>query len=131
QPRSPVVVDVVSDEHLQKSDLELIRHLAALKEIRAHKRVGYAPPKVAAVSSNGMIEVVVHLEGLIDVEKEKARLAREIEKSKKERDALDKRFANAEFVAKAPPEVVTEGRANLKALAERIERLTAALQRLA
>jgi valyl-tRNA synthetase len=130
QPRSPVVVDVVG-EHLSKADLDLVKHLAALKEVTLHAKSSYTPPKVAAVQSNGLVEVVVHLEGLIDVEKEKARLVREIEKASRERDSLEKRFNNADFVAKAPPEVVTEGRANLKALSERIERLSAAQSRLA
>jgi valyl-tRNA synthetase len=72
----------------------------------------------------------VHLEGLIDVEKERARLGREIDKAKKEREGLEKRFANADFIAKAPPEVVEEGRANLKALEEKVARFSAALTRL-
>ena len=43
----------------------------------------------------------------------------------------DYHLDNVMLAAKAPPDVVTEGRANLAALADRIERLGAALQRLA
>jgi valyl-tRNA synthetase len=133
-PRAPVKVTLVSKDaavfETVGKHAELIKHLAVLSSIEREKGAGFTPPKLSGTQSNGTLDVVVHLEGLIDVEKEKARLTREIDKAKKDRDSLEKRFANAEFVAKAPPEVVEEGRANMKALAEKIERFGAALGRL-
>ena len=44
---------------------------------------------------------------------------------------LKKRFENADFVAKAPADVVSEGKANMAALTEKLSVLRAAQQRLA
>jgi valyl-tRNA synthetase len=133
-PRAPVRVDLVTADaatfDLVGKHAGLIGHLAALKEVARSRQGEYAPPKLCATQSNGVLDVVVHLEGLIDAEKEKARLAREIEKAKKEKAGLEGRFANADFVKRAPPEVVEEGRANMKALDEKIMRLNGALSRM-
>ncbi|MCC7110458.1 MAG: hypothetical protein IT382_14295, partial [Deltaproteobacteria bacterium] len=91
---------------------------------------GYQAPRLSGTQSNGVLDVVVHLEGLIDVDKEKARLQREIDKASKDKAGLEKRFANEDFVKKAPPEVVAEGRATMAALDEKMTRLGAALVRL-
>ncbi len=135
QPRSPVRVDLVAGDdatfELFGTHAALIGHLAVLKEVVRAKAASYAGPKIAARQSTGAFEVVVHLEGLIDVDKEKARLQREIEKATKEKAGLEKRFDNPEFVKKAPAEVVAEGRANMKALDEKVARLSAALARMA
>jgi valyl-tRNA synthetase len=133
-PRAPVRVDLVSADdatyELIGKHAGLIGHLAALKEVARSKPSMYAPPKLCATQSNGVLDVVVHLEGLIDADKEKARLKREIDKTKKDKGGLEQRFANADFVKRAPPEVVEEGRANMKALDEKVARLTGALSRM-
>jgi valyl-tRNA synthetase len=85
---------------------------------------------LSGANANGDVEIVVHLLGLIDPAKEKERLNREIAKADKDLGGLKKRFENADFVAKAPAEVVVEGKANMAALDERILRLRAALVRL-
>ena len=133
-PRAPVRVDLVTADdatfELLGRHAGLIAHLAALKEVARAKPSAYAPPKLCATQSNGVLDVVVHLEGLIDTEKEKARLQREIDKATKEKGGLQQRFANADFVKRAPPEVVEEGRANMKALDEKVARLSGALSRM-
>jgi valyl-tRNA synthetase len=133
-PRAPVRIDVVTQDErvseIVRKEAALIAHLAVLKDIFGAKPSGYQAPKLSATQSNGVFDVVVHLEGLIDVEKEKARLKREIEKAEKDKAGLEKRFSSADFVKKAPPEVVEEGRAQMKALGERISRLTQALTRI-
>ncbi len=133
-PRAPVHVDLVSDDPHTRAALathgELIKHLAVLSGMKAHARAGYAAPTLSGMQSSGSLEVVVHLEGLIDIEKERARLFREIDKANKDKEGIERRFESADFVAKAPPEVVAEGRANIAALGDKIERLRAARARL-
>jgi valyl-tRNA synthetase len=133
-PRAPVKVDLVSADKgvldVVTRHAALIQHLAVLSSVEMKTRDGYSAPKLSSVQSSGTLEVVVHLEGLIDVEKEKARLKREIEKAEKEKSGLAKRFENEDFVKKAPPEVVAEGKANIAALDEKIARFSAALTRL-
>jgi valyl-tRNA synthetase len=82
------------------------------------------------VNADARLETVLPLEGLLDVEGEKKRLAKEIEKSSKEAQALDKRLSSEGFAAKAPPEVVAQSRADLDAIRARVSRFSAALERL-
>jgi valyl-tRNA synthetase len=67
---------------------------------------------------------------LIDVPAERIRLAKEIGKLEGEAGGLEKKLANAEFVAKAPEEVVEENRERLETLRLRRVRLGEALRRL-
>jgi valyl-tRNA synthetase len=130
--RTPVHVTLVSTDtgviDVVGRHQALIAHLAVIKQLE-HKSA-FVAPALSGTQSNGTLDVVVHLEGLIDIEKEKARLMREIDKAKKDKDVLEKRFANADFVKRAPAEVVAEGRTQLTALDEKIARFSAARARL-
>jgi valyl-tRNA synthetase len=74
------------------------------------------------------LEIVMPLGGLIDPVAEKSRLAKEIEKVKKEISILEKKLGNADFVAKAPEEVVAEQKARLAEEQSRLDRLVDALR---
>ncbi|MDJ1108704.1 valine--tRNA ligase [Macrococcoides caseolyticum] len=52
--------------------------------------------------------VILPLEGLIDMEKEIARLEKELEKWQKELERVDKKLSNEKFVAKAPEKIINE-----------------------
>jgi valyl-tRNA synthetase len=133
-PRKPVIVDVLCDDEHDRALLqrrhELIGRLAATETLTVRSRVGYAPPALAAVHANGGVEVVVHLAGLIDVSKERERLERELVKTDKDLQVMQRRFDNADFVAKAPPEVVAQGRLDIAALSSKQVSLQSALSRL-
>jgi valyl-tRNA synthetase len=75
-------------------------------------------------------EVVMPLAGLIDVEAEKTRIAREIGKVDKEIGVLEKKLGNEAFVARAPEDVVAEQRGRLADEHTRKQRLTEALESL-
>jgi valyl-tRNA synthetase len=66
---------------------------------------------------------------LIGPAKEKDRMVREIDRAMRDLQQLQKRFENPDFVAKAPVDVVSEGKANMAALDEKLLRLRAALRR--
>ena len=87
-------------------------------------------PKGSAQAVLDETTVVLPLEGLIDIAAERTRLAKECDKvvaeAKKTRQKLD----NADFVARAPEEVVMENRDRLAAANSEIAHLQAALQRL-
>jgi valyl-tRNA synthetase len=63
------------------------------------------------------------LEGLIDVNKEKARLEKEIEKARIDLERETKKLSNEQMLAKAPPEIVEEWRRVAREAAERLEKL--------
>ncbi|MCB9562404.1 MAG: valine--tRNA ligase [Kofleriaceae bacterium] len=75
-------------------------------------------------------EVVMALAGLIDIEAEKTRIARDIGKADKEIGILEKKLANEAFVARAPEDVVAEQRARLADEQTRRQRLEEALASL-
>ena len=115
---------------------------AQLKWLEAHARVvgalakatikplsGTAPKQVATEVVAGA-ELFVPLAGLVDFAAEQVRLQKEIAKIDKDVERVNKQLGNADFVARAPEEVVVEKRALLQTHGERRSRLTEALQRL-
>jgi valyl-tRNA synthetase len=63
-------------------------------------------PKVAAAAVVGETEVFLSLEGAVDLDAEKARLSKELEKVEKLAESVEKKLKNEDFVRKAPAEVV-------------------------
>jgi valyl-tRNA synthetase len=70
------------------------------------------------------------LHGIIDFAAEKARLVKEIAKAKGDAAKFEAKLANADFLARAPEEVVEENREKLAEALARAEKLEGALARL-
>ena len=70
------------------------------------------------------------LANVIDLAAERERLSKEIGKLQKEIDKIDERFANEQFMAKAPEEVVEENRERRAEAEAAAKKLKAALERL-
>jgi valyl-tRNA synthetase len=75
--------------------------------------------------------VVLPLAGLIDLVAERTRLERERARAADEAQKVARKLANAEFVARAPEDVVEENRERLAAAEAEAARLAAALRRIA
>jgi valyl-tRNA synthetase len=74
--------------------------------------------------------IVIPLAGVIDLDAERKRLAKEVQKLDAEIGKIEKKLGNADFLAKAPAEVVEDQRER-RAEAERAkEKLRAAEARL-
>jgi len=69
----------------------------------------------ALAGVTGELQVLLPIEGLVDLDALRGRLAKDLAKAEEEIKGLAGRLANANFLAKAPPEVVAECRANLAA----------------
>ena len=67
-------------------------------------------PEKAMTSITSAGEVVLPLEGLIDMDKEITRLENELKKWEKELDRVNKKLANENFVNKAPEKIINEER---------------------
>jgi valyl-tRNA synthetase len=107
---------------------ELIRRLARVEKI--------APLSDGALKGVAQLAVpeatlMLPLAGVIDAAAERARLTREIDKHAKEIAGIDRRLGNADFLAKADPEVVEDTRERRAELDAARARLDNALQRIA
>jgi valyl-tRNA synthetase len=62
---------------------------------------------------SGELQVLLPIEGMVDLEALRGRLQKDLARAEKEIRGLSGRLANPKFAGKAPPEVVAECRANL------------------
>ncbi len=72
-----------------------------------------APVAKALAGVSGELQVLLPIEGLVDLDALKGRLEKDIVKAEKEIKGLAGRLGNPSFADKAPPEVVAECQANL------------------
>jgi valyl-tRNA synthetase len=72
----------------------------------------------------------VPLAGLVDPDKERERVTRELAKVQKDLATLNKKLGNADFVARAPAEVVAKDRERTQELEAAQVKLQGALARL-
>lgn len=91
---------------------------------------GEAPAGGAAQVVVDEATFVLPLEGVIDLDAERARLAKAIAAAEKERDGLANRLNNPAFAEKAKPEAVEKARADHAEKSLEAEQLSAALARL-
>ncbi len=73
---------------------------------------------------------VLPLGAVIDLDQERARLSREKEKQESEIAKLDRKLGNEQFLAKAPPEVVSEQRERREEAAVACAKIAAALAQI-
>ncbi|WP_199502950.1 valine--tRNA ligase [Qipengyuania sp. YIM B01966] len=103
-----------------------IERLARLGGIRFEP----APEGAAMQIGAGDANIIVPLEGVIDIAAERARLAKALEAAQKEAKSLAGRLGNPAFVEKAKPEAIEKARADHAHHTAEAERLAAALARL-
>jgi valyl-tRNA synthetase len=126
---TPILLRDAAPETLARGArwMDAIRRLARASELAA---LAGAMPKGAAQLVLDEATVVLPLADAVDVPRERARLTRESDKAAGEARKLVQKLANADFVRRAPEEVVEENRERLAAMQADIARLEAALQRL-
>jgi valyl-tRNA synthetase len=102
-----------------------IRRLARIETIEEGAAVGGAAQLVVDEAT-----FLLPLEGVIDIEAERARLEKALQAAEKERDSLAGRLSNPSFVERAKPEAVEKARADRSEKASDAEKYRAALARL-
>ena len=107
---------------------EYIFKLAQVSELEIVPQL--SGDKLAARAVAGSLALEVPLTGLIDVEAERTRLQKEIERTQAEISKLDRKLADASFVERAPEEVVAENRRRSADYQNRAAKLREALERL-
>ncbi len=87
-------------------------------------------PPLAASSVVSIGEIYIPLEGLIDMESERKRLDKELEKQKQYLERIKKKLANSDFLNRAPSEVIDSEKEKQAATEESIEKLNKNLESL-
>jgi len=103
----------------------MIAHLAWCREVRWG-----IPTARALMNPTSRTEVYLPIEGIIDIERERERLQREIAKAEEELRRVQARLRNPQFLERARPEVVQETRQQEEELMERYTRLKTRLEQL-
>jgi valyl-tRNA synthetase len=111
-----------------RANQDLIINLARLNSFDV--RDDLEKPKFAATSVVKDATVYVLLEGVIDVEKEKARIEKEIAKIGRDIEATHKKLNNRDFLKKAPESVIEKARENNQNLLDKKDKLQATLDKL-
>ena len=116
---------------LLESHGALVCDLARLERLEL-LAAGSPPPRGSARGvAEGGAEVFVPLEGLVDLDAERDRLGRALAKVDKELARVEGKLNNPRFVERAPDDVVERERRVLAELADRRDKLSAALEALA
>ena len=104
--------------------------IGALARARVSVEPGAARPPLSAHAVAGGADVFVHLQGVVDVAAERARLQKEIEKARKETAFLEGKLGRPDFVERAPADVVARDRERLAEQGQILTKLTASLAAL-
>ena len=119
------------DEHIKAlvtANADQFKRLARIEEIN----IAEALPSLegAARDVMGDVEIAVPLAGLIDRDKERERVNKEIGRKENEAKGMASRLANPSFVDRAPREVVEQTRARHDGLMSEIAKLQETLKAL-
>jgi len=75
-------------------------------------------------------EIFIPLEGLIDIDREKSRLEKELNNLKTQLEKISKKLANPDFLKNAPQDVVEREKGKRADIEERVEKLNSNLEQL-
>lgn len=99
---------VKSDRLLADTTDALLKRLATIDEIQWLAAGDEPPPNALALVGN--LKVMVPLAGLIDIQAERTRLGKEVDRKSNELSGVESKLANSNFVKKAPAAVVAKQR---------------------
>ena len=119
----------------EESELTFLR--AQQPYLKSLARVGVAEflaignrPKGAATAVVGATEIYLPLDDLVNLDEERARLAKEVGKVEDELARVQKKLSNNDFLAKAKEEVVENERQKASQFEEKIKTLRGSLERI-
>jgi len=130
EPAKKVDVTIVGknlDKIKLNEQIDNIIHLARLNNLEIGK---IKPDNSVSHVLEGVGEICLHLEGLVDLPKEKVRLANEIASVKKYSQSLEQKLKNKDFTKKAPKDVVEKEEFKLKEQKEKLGKLEEQLKSL-
>ena len=131
-PSKKIKVRVKTDQSglcdFLKDESELIASLIQSDDFSLLEEGEDLSGSVAAVGKT--FEVHVYIRDLIDVEKEKQKLQKNLEKNKKMLISTEKKLSNENFTSRAPEEVIAKEQEKLEEFRNAIEKMAAYLSEL-
>ncbi|MCH1553647.1 MAG: valine--tRNA ligase, partial [Luminiphilus sp.] len=124
-PGQPIDLIIGNTDPADRQRIEVLgpalSRLAKLSTLRSADDGETLPPTISAIA--GKLDVMVTMEGVIDVDKELERIEGDIAKQRAELSRLESKLSNENFVARAPAAVVEKEREKLSAVIAAIETL--------
>jgi valyl-tRNA synthetase len=131
-PRKPLPVLLDNGSDTDQARLDANRHyvstLGRTESIEWLKSGETAPESATALV--GEMKVLIPMAGLINKDEELARLNKEINKLENDLDRGEKKLDNANFVERAPAEVVAKEKAKVEDMRKALESLRQQLQKI-
>jgi valyl-tRNA synthetase len=103
------------------SELPVLARLCGAEEVSVE--IGHQAEQGLPVALTAIGKLYMPLEGLIDIDAEKKRLGKELDKAKGELSKVNAKLTNGQFVAKAPEEVIEESRERQQHWKDRVSEL--------
>jgi valyl-tRNA synthetase len=116
---------VITVEYLKKYD-EILRRMARLESVEVSNDV----PKGSIQTIVGEATLVLPIAEIIDLDKERQRLNKEIGKLAANIEKIDQKLADEKFVANAPPEIIAEQKSRRAESEAMLNKFSTALQQL-
>jgi valyl-tRNA synthetase len=128
--RIPVILAAGSQVPMLEAQAPLIEFLARTEKPQVHAHLEQKPGQSMSQLA-GSVEIYLPLAGMLDLDKERERLDKEIAQAQQEVSRLQAKLTNESFVNRAKAEVVEKEREKLAAQEERVEKLKARRSELA
>ena len=117
---SQITLNIYGDKNLFEKTQAFLKRMVRVEDMTiSSETINELPPQSASCVV-GDTKFVVPLAGIIDIEKEKERQNKKIEKLAKEKASLAGRISNENFVKNAPKEVIDTTKARIQELDEQI-----------
>ncbi|MCU0848352.1 MAG: valine--tRNA ligase [Spirochaetes bacterium] len=105
-----------------------IKALAKVGEMQIDE--GYSADKSDASAVMADVEIFIPLKGLIDMDKERQRLGREIDRIRADLDRIEKKLSDPNFTGKAPESIIEKEKTKRQELGEILSGLEKAVSKL-
>jgi len=117
-----------SDLEFANRNVHLLARVGRVESVDTVPEGEEAPPAATALLGN--MRIHVPMAGLVDVESERTRIGKQLNKASQDLEKAKAKLSNENFVNNAPPAVVTQERERVAEFEQQIQNLEEQLQRL-